>query len=228
MSNQQGPALAKGNLELSANHDSKSGSGPGLENNLTVRAGNIKKGLNPNAVPWFGKGQLGSSNRPKSESDCTCKANDGGTFERYLAAVQMPKLQIFKGNQSDYRTFIRGFDSRVANTLLTDADKLDCLMQYVGGEVRELLEDTDDLPNGIGYAEARILLEKRYGNIHKASTYEQRLMDWPEISYDDADGLQKFTIFANKCANAMSIYEELQYLNHERTLQRLVGKLHKA
>lgn len=137
----------------------------------------------------------------------------------------MPKLQVFTGNRADYKAFIRGFENRVANKLLTDTEKLDCLLQYVSGEAKELIEDTDDLPDGSGYVEVRRLLDKRYGTTNKAASYEQRLMGWPELAYDDADGLQKFSVFINKCLTAMGIYEDLSHLDHERTIQRLVEKL---
>lgn len=69
----------------------------------------------------------------------------------------------------------------------------------MSGAAKELIEDTDDLPDGSGYAEARRLLDKRYGRTDKAASYEQWLMGWPELAYDDADGLHKFAVFINKC-----------------------------
>lgn len=69
------------------------------------------------------------------------------------------------------------------------------------------------------------MLEKKYGKIDKAVIYEQRLMNWVEISYDDAEELDRFSTFVSKCANAMPIHEGLRCLDHERSMQRIVEKL---
>lgn len=152
--------------------------------------------LNPTGRSWLQEENKPELTRPKSESDYLYRL-ENSVLERYLSSLQMPtrRLATFKGDKMAYNSFIRGFENIVASKLNTDGEKLDFLLQYVKGEAKEIIESTDDLPEDKGYREARRLLERTYGQTCRSANYEQKLLSWPEIHYNDADGLVHFASF---------------------------------
>lgn len=154
--------------------------------------------------------------RPDSDLHGAQSSIESSVQELYPTALQTPSktLKTFKGNAIEYREFIRAFENRIASKRSSETEKLDFLLDYVEGEAREVIEDTPELPAESGYREARRLLERKYGRMAKAAIYEQRLMNWVEISYDDAEELDWFSTFMSKCANAMPIHEGLRCLYH--------------
>ena len=83
-----------------------------------------------------------------------------------LQKGQLPKLEIpaFDGNVTNYRCFVRAFDSRIASKTDDPDERLYYLQTYVRGKPLDIIRGCMHMPDGSGYLEARRLLEKRYGD----------------------------------------------------------------
>ena len=157
-------------------------------------------------------------NRPTSHS-----------IQNQMVPPSLPKLDIepFCGKISQYKVFTNAFDSRIANRLSSQQDKLHYLNQFLKGEPRELIESCFHIQSN-PYDEARKILDRAYGNPYKLSMhYVNELNEWPVIKPDDPIGLRKFAAFIERCLCAMRGTEHVYLLDHPTTLLSTVGKLPK-
>ena len=143
----------------------------------------------------------------------------------------LPKLDIepFSGKVSDYRIFINAFDSRIANKLVAQQDKLHYLNQFLRGEPRELIEPCFFLSaSACPYDEARRVLDKSYGNAYTLSmSYINELNEWSAVKADSPMALRKYSAFLDRCLCAMRGTNHEYLLNHPTTLLSAIGKLPK-
>ena len=152
-------------------------------------------------------------------SDATCDA--------IITALSLPKpdLSTFSGDVMNYQTFISAFDFRVGNRVMSDAEKLHYLHQFVSGEPRDLIGGCLYMTSD-GYQEARKLLVDAYGSPYKlASAYMTRLQSWPMIKNDQPQQIRKLSSFITRCLCALSDSQYLGTLNHPDTLKAIVQKL---
>ena len=114
----------------------------------------------------------------------------------------LPKLDVprFSGSVTDYAQFIRSFEVRIESKLRNDEERLSYLDHYLVGEPKDVIKGCLLMTSGSGYAEARRLLDGRYGDSCRTVTsLVNRLSKWPQIRSDDVTGLDKFSIFLNTC-----------------------------
>ena len=140
----------------------------------------------------------------------------------------LPKSEIpkFGGDITKYHSFIRAFDAKIGNRSMDCEEKLHFLEQFTSGRPRQIVQACFHMEPDQGYAEARRLLEKRYGDPSKVATaYTEKLLDWPIISADDVQGLDEMALYARGCFNAVKALEDSSELDHHKTLRMLVEKL---
>ena len=145
-----------------------------------------------------------------------------------LAALTLPPREIpkFEGSITDYRTFITAFDARVTAKVTDDSDRLDYLQQHLTGDAHDLISGCLHMPAEEGYAEARRLLDKEYGDPYKLSTvYINKIQGWPEMKADESVNLKKFAMFLVKCKVTMKSVSYMSVLNHPPHMISIVGKL---
>ena len=114
----------------------------------------------------------------------------------------LPKLEVqrFSGSVADYSQFIRSFEVRIESKLRNDDERLSYLDHYLIGEPKDVIKGCLLMPSGSGYAEARRLLDSRYGDSCRTVTsLVSRLSKWPQIRSDDVTALDKFSIFLSTC-----------------------------
>ena len=137
------------------------------------------------------------------------------------------ELKRFNGDYTEYFVFIHSFNSVIASKLTSDQDKLHYLEQYTEGKPNEIVRACLHLDPVSGYAKARDLLDRRYGNRDQvAAAYVERVLSWPCISRDDVNKLDEFSIELASCQNAMSGIEcGLAQLDNPKTIHTLLEKL---
>ena len=80
--------------------------------------------------------------------------------------LSIPKLKLdpFSGDPLEYPSFIAIFDDSVANKVSDDQVKLTCLLQYTTGPAKAAIRNCSLTGGSKGYARARDILQKRFGN----------------------------------------------------------------
>lgn len=81
----------------------------------------------------------------------------------------MPKVEVqkFGGDVTQYKLFVRAFNSIISSKLTDEEEKLLYLEQFTFGKPRESVRACSHMGHPEGYKEARRLLEKKYGNEEK-------------------------------------------------------------
>ena len=132
----------------------------------------------------------------------------------------------FGGDFTEYRTFVRSFDCRVANRTFDDNERLHYLEQYTVGRPRELVRSCMHMDMSKGYSEARRLLEVKYGNEYEiALAYVDKAVNWPQAKGGDAVALDQYAVFLTGCRNAMNDIKYVCEIEHPRNMQKIVQKL---
>ena len=137
------------------------------------------------------------------------------------------ELKRFSGSYTEYFVFSHSFDSIIADKLNTDQDRLHYLEQYTVGKPNEIVRACLHLNPEEGYARARELLDRRYGNRDQISAaYVERVLSWPSIARDDVHKLDEFSIELASCLNAMSSMAcGLVQLDNPKTMHVILEKL---
>ena len=116
--------------------------------------------------------------------------------QKLATAVTLPQLEVpkFSGDLMKYKTFILAFDARIQSRVASDADHLYYLDQHLTGKRKDLIGGCLHIEPDEGYAEARKLLEKEYGDPYQVSNaFMQKLSSCPVIKYDDSPALKRFS-----------------------------------
>ncbi|CAB4026752.1 Hypothetical predicted protein, partial [Paramuricea clavata] len=140
----------------------------------------------------------------------------------------IPRLALskFSGDPTEYNIFIQGFNSQFHNKLNSNSDHLRYLDQYLEGEAKELVKGCHYMDPDIGYAEARRLIDEKYGDPYNISNaFIKKMTEWPMLKPGDDDGLNRFSTFLTQCFSAMKSLSYLTILDHPHNLQTLVKKL---
>lgn len=72
--------------------------------------------------------------------------------------LPQPELQVFNGDPTDYHDFIRAFEHLVERKTQSESVRLYYLVQYISGQVHELVRSCLAMPKASGYSRARTLL----------------------------------------------------------------------
>lgn len=141
----------------------------------------------------------------------------------------MPKAEVqpFDGDFTQYRSFVRSFESIISSKLASEEEKLFYLEQYTKGKPQEIVRACLHMSPGVGYQEARRLLNKRYGDTERiAASYVNKILEWPSLKADDVEGLDQFSIMLMSCKNAVSgLSLGAREIEHPRTMRKVLEKL---
>ena len=176
------------------------------------RAGQLKSTGSPPRAP-AATGQLDATQVILSQIQQSC--------------LPKPELPVFKGDVTKYRSFIRAFDSRIGTKTDSDSERLFYLEQYCAGKPRDIIKGCLHMADDVGYAEARRLLERRYGDPDTiSSAFVDMLMDWAQLKPGDVEGLDRFSLALTSCLNVMqNIPLGARETDHPRTMRKVVEKL---
>lgn len=140
-----------------------------------------------------------------------------------LPERQMP---IFGGDPLEYRTFIRAFETLIESKEPDPSSSLYYLEQYTTGRVKELVRSCQHMRPNEGYAQARYLLEQRFGDNHKiAMAYVEKVLDGPPIKADDGNALESFSITLSSCKNSLEAIGYLKKIENPECMRKIVERL---
>ena len=140
-----------------------------------------------------------------------------------LPSVSIP---VFKGDPLDYLFFMRAFEHGIERKTESNQDRLFFLEQFTLGQPRELVRSCQYMHPDRGYATAKELLKKHFGDEHKiATSYLDKGLNWAVIRTEDADALQAYSVFLTGCLNAMNSVQYLEELNHPVNMKAILSKL---
>ena len=132
--------------------------------------------------------------------------NDDDALERFILnanalMLPRPEVPVFDGDPIEYQTFVRAFENLIEANTDSDSARLYYLIQYVRGDVRELMKSCLSMKNEEGYLEARRLLKQKYGQNYKNATASiERVTNGPSIKSEDgatpSEILHSFNQFA--------------------------------
>jgi hypothetical protein len=90
------------------------------------------------------------------------------TVERLTSSLDLPKREFlrFDGNPTTYLRFIKNFELNVESRVQDNTIRLSYLIQYTDGGAREAIENCVILPADVGYARAKEILRKTFGQKH--------------------------------------------------------------
>ena len=150
-----------------------------------------------------------------------------GQLTKQISRNTLPPAEVprFDGDVMQYASFKRAFEARIASRVEDPGEMLYYLDQHVSGKARELVRSCMQLDPATGYAEARRLLEKRYGCPGRvANSYIEKVTCWPPLK-GSVSSLDEFSIFLVGCRNAMQITPGLKELDNPQILKVVVEKL---
>ena len=148
--------------------------------------------------------------------------------QRYTAALSLPQpeVPVFKGQPSEYCSFIRAFENLIESKTDSSSSRLYYLVQYTAGDVQELMRSCLAMSPDEGYQEARRLMKEKYGQNYKiAAAYVDRLTNGPPIRSEDGNALQKFSVQLTSCKNALKDIGYLNKLENPDALRKVIERL---
>lgn len=135
-------------------------------------------------------------------------------------------IPVFKGDPLEYQFFISAFEHGIEKRTDNSKDRLHFLEQFTTGQPQELVRSCQYMPPDRGYAEAKRLLKKHFGDDYTIATaYLDKAISWPSIKVEDAESLKCFSLFLNSCFNAMNSVDYLEELDHPANMKAIVSKL---
>lgn len=148
--------------------------------------------------------------------------------QQYTLALTLPQpsVPIFRGDPSDYCSFIRAFENLIEAKTSSHSARLYYLVQYTEGDVQELMQSCLLMKADEGYKEARRLLKAKYGQNHKiAAAYLNKVVDGPVVKPGDGTGLHKFAVTLTSCKNTLKDIGLLNKIENPGIMQKIVGRL---
>ena len=114
----------------------------------------------------------------------------------------------------------------ISSKLNDDDEKLHYLVQYTSGKPRDLIETRLHMETNKEYEEARLLLERRYGNSAVIATaYVNKILNWEIVKKDDIKGLDEFAIILESCRNTVFTPYGVVELHNPKTIRAILRKL---
>ena len=106
------------------------------------------------------------------------------------------RVPIFDGDPMEYGPFVRAFENIIESKTSSSSERLYYLQQFTSADVKELVRSCHYLPPDRGYQEARRLMKRKFGDdYYIVTTYESKVLNWPEVKAEDSTSLNRFSIF---------------------------------
>ena len=138
----------------------------------------------------------------------------------------MREPPTFSGDSFEYPAFVTAFDSIIAANVAADKDRLFYLENYTSGKANEAIRGFLATNSDTAYAEARKLLDQRFGNpVIVAENFKTKLRNWRHISDGDSKSLQEFSDFLVRCEESMKVMRSRAELDSTQMLMSLSAKL---
>ena len=140
-----------------------------------------------------------------------------------MGALQAPKIQLmeFHGDPMQYHAFVRSFEENVEKMLPDSGARLARLMHLCKGEAGRAIRCCNLMDPEQGYARARRLLERRFGDSHTITELWIKKLNegGPRVN------LQEYADELLECYETLSALGALQEMNAQRTLLTMITRL---
>ena len=111
----------------------------------------------------------------------------GCTFQSVIELQQKQNETVIATHQQLTAAFIMAFDAHICAKATTSTN----LLYYLQILSKDVYMSPDE-----GYAEARRLLQKEYGDTYNISTsYLNKILQWSPVRFDDNQRLKRLLIF---------------------------------
>lgn len=166
-----------------------------------------------------------------SETAAATKQTDTGIAKTSSAAnfgldSSATGVPVFSGDPTEYSDFIRAFENLIKSKTSDPSMKLHYLVQYIAGDVRQLMRGCLPMKPEEGYETARSLLKNRFGQGYKIATaYVERLTKIQPVASEDASALQRFLVMLTHCKNALKEIGYQSKIENPDTMQKIVERL---
>ena len=143
-----------------------------------------------------------------------------------LSRLPPPEPNIFAGDPIQYPAWKAAFNTLIGQRKIPPGEKLYYLKRYLGGSVRQVVENYFLLSIDDAYDNAKALLEERYGDpFIVANAFRSKLDSWPKINVKDSEALLWFSDFLKQCMSAMQTITGLNILNDSQENRKMLSKL---
>lgn len=96
--------------------------------------------------------------------------------------LTQPTISKFKGDPTEYKTFLMSFDVHIESRATTSADRLYYLNQHMEGELKDLIKGCLHMDPEEGYSKVRQLPQREYSDLYKISmAYVNKILQWTPI-----------------------------------------------
>ncbi|MCG7878635.1 MAG: DUF1759 domain-containing protein, partial [Candidatus Thiodiazotropha endolucinida] len=131
-----------------------------------------------------------------------------------LSRLPPPEPNTFSGDPIQYPAWKAAFNTLIDQRKIPEGERIYYLRKYLGGSVRQVVENYFLLSTDDAYDKARSLLDERYGDpFIIANAFRSKLDTWPRINVKDPNALLKFSDFLKQCLSAMQTITSLSILN---------------
>jgi hypothetical protein len=191
--------------------------------------GVMQSKLNPLVPAFVRRDPMQSVHTARPAAAITVETESHVLHRQMLDAINLPKATImtFDGEPIHYWLFINQFDSSVGDTSVSDAAKLNRLMQYCTGRAAKILQPCALMPPTEGYARARELLRERFGNDYTISeAWLRKITEGPlVIRPNDGVALQEYADDVNGCVETLRAMGRLGEVDNRSKMVRIVDRL---
>ncbi|KAJ8391888.1 hypothetical protein AAFF_G00083590 [Aldrovandia affinis] len=147
-------------------------------------------------------------------------------MQQKLALLPAREIAVFNGDPLTYQSFMRAFEYLVEDKTSSSQDRLYFLEQYTSDQPRDLVRSCLNMDARQGYAEAKRLLKKHFGNeVMVTNAYLEKALSWTAIKADDGKALQAYALYLRGCYIAMQDLEYLKELDIPSNLRLMTSKL---
>lgn len=170
-------------------------------------------------------------NRTPPNSDSVSQIAEAMAKVTQLQRLPQAKPDVFTGNETDTKFFTweTAFDALIDSAPISAQQKQYLLYQHLDGKAKKVVEQLQYIVSAtpeIAYSEARKKLKSRFGRpAIIATNFENKLVNWPKIGSNDAQGLREFSDFLQQVEIAESHLDSLTIFEYPSKLQTLVEKL---
>jgi hypothetical protein len=143
-----------------------------------------------------------------------------------MSRLPPPEPTVFYGDPLKYPGWKSSFEMLIESKDIPAPERLHYLSRYLSGPAKEYIESFIILQTEEAYAEAKNLLDNRYGNqFEVANAFRRKLDSWPRIPPKDGAALRKFADFLQQCDTAMESMSMLRVLDDVQENQKILKKL---
>lgn len=109
-----------------------------------------------------------------------------------VSQTSLPKKEVtmFSGDPLDFQLFMQAIKHNIEDKTDSNEDRLYFLEQYTVGQPKELVRSCLHMDAATGYAEAKRLLKRHFGDDFKITTaYIEKALNWSVIKPDDGKAM---------------------------------------